>query len=114
MNRRRFLMSGISATAVFGRAWTASGRTNHYLPKSDTHYRRVQSYVEDVPVPGYRWASDAAYERFRDIKYGVRLHWGPYSILGEPGESWPFLRMSYAERQRYQALYKVWNPRGFD
>jgi alpha-L-fucosidase len=114
MNRRRFLMGGISAAAFFNRAWAAGDRRNHYLPKSDTHYRRVQSYVEDVPVPEYRWASDAAYERFRDIKYGVRLHWGPYSILGEPGESWPFLKMSYAERQRYQSLYKTWNPRDFN
>ncbi len=114
MNRRRFLMSGISAAAVFNRVWAAGERRNHYLPKSDTHYRRVQSYVEDVPVPEYRWASDAAYERFRDIKYGVRLHWGPYSILGEPGESWPFLKMSFVERQRYQTLYKTWNPSGFN
>jgi len=114
MNRRRFLMSSISATAALSRAAAASDRVNHYLPTSDTHYRRVQSYVEDVPVPEYRWASDAAYERFRDIKYGVRLHWGPYSILGQPGESWPFLKMSFAERQRYQAMYQTWNPRGFN
>ncbi len=114
MNRRRFLMSSISATAAFKRVWAAGDRANHYLPKSDTHYRRVQSYIEDIPVPEYQWASDAAYERFRDLKYGVRLHWGPYSILGEPGESWPFLQMSHAERQRYQALYKTWNPRGFN
>lgn len=110
MNRRHFLMSGISATAAF----SATARTNHYLPKTDSHYRRVQSYVEEIPVPEYRWASGAAYERFRDIKYGVRLHWGPYSILGQPGESWPFLKMPFADRQRYQALYKTWNPRGFN
>jgi alpha-L-fucosidase len=42
------------------------------------------------------------------------LHWGLYSILGGPNESWPFLKMSYPERQRYQALYKTWNPSGFD
>jgi len=114
MNRRRFLVSGISATAVWNRVCPAADRVNHYLPKSDTHYRRVQSYVEDIPVPEYRWASGAAYERFRDIKYGVRLHWGPYSILGQPGESWPFLKMSFAERQQYQAQYKTWNPSGFN
>ncbi|HTQ54119.1 MAG TPA: alpha-L-fucosidase [Bryobacteraceae bacterium] len=112
MNRRRFLISGVSASAAFSRL--AAGRTNHFLPASDTHYRRVQSYVENIPVPEYRWASAAAYERFRDIKYGVRLHWGPYSILGQPGESWPFLKMSFAERQRYQEMYRTWNPQGFD
>jgi alpha-L-fucosidase len=114
MNRRSFLTSGFAAVAALQRLRAAGDRKNHRLPASDTHYRRVQSYVEDVPVPEYRWASDAAYERFRDIKYGVRLHWGPYSILGEPGESWPFLKLSFTERQRYQALYKTWNPRGFN
>jgi alpha-L-fucosidase len=113
MNRRHFLMSGIPAAAALRRA-RAADRVNHNLPKSDTHYRKVQSYVEDVPVPEYRWASGTAYDRFRDIKYGVRLHWGPYSILGEPGESWPFLKLSFADRQHYQSLYKTWNPRGFN
>ena len=113
MNRRSFLIRAIPAAAALSRMPGASERRNHHLPTSDTHYRRVQSYVEEIPVPEYRWASDEAYERFRDIKYGVRLHWGPYSILGEPGESWPFLKMSFSERQRYQSMYKTWNPRGF-
>ena len=90
MNRRSFLTSGFAAASALQGLRAAGDRVNHHLPARDTHYRKVQSYVEDVPVPEYRWASDAAYERFRDIKYGVRLHWGPYSILGGPQESWPF------------------------
>jgi alpha-L-fucosidase len=113
MNRRSFLTSGFAAAAALQRL-RAADRENHRLPARDTHYRKTQPYVEDIPVPEYRWASEAAYERFRDIKYGVRLHWGPYSILGEPQESWPFLKMSYPARQRYQAMYKTWNPRGFN
>ena len=113
MKRRSFLTSGLAGAATL-RGLRAGDRVNHHLPARDTHYRKVQSYVEDVPVPEYRWASDAAYERFRDIKYGVRLHWGPYSILGGPQESWPFLKLSYPERQRYQSMYKTWNPRGFN
>jgi alpha-L-fucosidase len=112
MNRRSFLASGLAAAAVM--PVRAADRVNHHLPARDSHYRQTQSYVEDVPVPEYHWASDAAYERFRDIKYGVRLHWGLYSILGEPQESWPFLKMDFAERQRYQAMYQTWNPRGFN
>ncbi len=112
MKRRSFLASGAAAALP---ALRADGvRVPHYLPHSDVHYQRVRAYIEDVPVPEYRWAPDAAYERFRDIKYGVRLHWGPYSILGQSGESWPFLKLSFAERQRYQAMYKTWNPRGFN
>src|ERR1035438_9044340 len=103
MNRRSFLSSGCAAAAALQGLRAAGDRVNHYLPASDVHYRRVQSYVEDIPQSEYRWASGAAYERFRDIKYGVRLHWGPYSILGEPQESWPFLKLSYPERQRYRS-----------
>jgi alpha-L-fucosidase len=114
MNRRTFLSSSLATAAAFQKLRAAGDRVNHRLPATDTHYRRVQSYVEDVPVPEYRWASGPAYERFRDLKYGVRLHWGPYSILGEPQESWPFLKMTCAERQRYQAMYQTWNPRGFN
>ena len=114
MNRRSFLTSGFAAAASLRGLDAAGDRVNHHLPARDTHYRNTRSYVEDVPVPEYRWASDAAYERFRDIKYGVRLHWGLYSILGQPNESWPFLQMSLADRQRYQSMYKTWNPRGFN
>jgi len=112
MNRRSFLTTSLAAAAV--RPGLATDRVNHHLPARDSHYRQTQSYIEDIPVPEYHWASDAAYQRFNDIKYGVRLHWGLYSILGKPKESWPFLEMSFAERQRYQEMYKTWNPQGFN
>jgi hypothetical protein len=41
-----------------------------------------------VPVPEYRYASEAAYERFNDLKYGIRIHWGLYS-LQQTNASWP-------------------------
>ena len=112
MNRRSFLTGSMAAVAA-ARRLGAADRVNHRLPPRDSHYRATQSYVEDIPVPEYHWASEAAYERFNDMKYGVRLHWGLYSILGKPKESWPFLEMSFAERQRYQEIYKTWNPQGF-
>lgn len=86
----------------------------HRLPATDHHYKKVSGYVEEVPVSEYTWASEKAYEDFQDIKFGVRLHWGPYSILQLNGESWGYLRMSYEERQAYQQLYKTWDPQGFD
>jgi alpha-L-fucosidase len=112
MNRRSFLAGSLAAAAA--QRVRGADRVNHRLPVRDSHYRQTQSYIEDVPIPEYQWASDGAYERFRDIKYGVRLHWGLYSILGEAKESWPFLEMPFAERQRYQAMYQTWNPRGFN
>lgn len=86
----------------------------HRLPASDSHYQRVRSYVEDKPIAEYRWASEAAYEAFRDMKYGVRIHWGLYSVAGFTRESWPFLELSYQQKARYNQMYRTWNPGGFD
>ena len=109
MHRRTFLTASLGLPI----SWAAE-RRNHRLPESDVHYRRVRGYVEDVPVPQYQWAPDSAYEAFRDIKYGVRIHWGLYSIWAQPGESWPFLTMPNPKKQAYQQLYHTWNPQGFD
>ncbi len=87
---------------------------NITLPKDDFQYKATKGYVEDVPIAGYQHASPAAYEAFRDLKYGVRIHWGIYSAMQLPDPSWPFLKMSYARKQAYNELYKTWNPSGFD
>jgi alpha-L-fucosidase len=87
---------------------------SHRLPATDQNYARSSGYIEDVPVPEYRWASATAYERFQDMKFGVRIHWGLYSILQQRSESWPFLKMSYADRDKYNLMYRTWNPQGFD
>ena len=83
------------------------------LPRSDGHWRQVQSYVEATPHPDYSQASEAAREAFRDLKFGVRIHWGVYAKLGVDA-SWPFLKMSNEKRQAYQQLYQQFNPTGFD
>ena len=83
------------------------------LPKSDGHYKHTQFYVEENPDADYVHASEAAYEAFRDIKFSIRIHWGVYSMKHIEA-SWPFLRMSHAEKQKYQNLYKEFNPVDFN
>ena len=85
-----------------------------HVPSNDSQIKAVAGYVEDQPIEGYQHASPEAFEAFRDLKYGVRIHWGIYSIPGKPGESWPFLPMTFAAKQTYQNLYKTWNPAGFN
>jgi alpha-L-fucosidase len=121
LQRRQFLSrsgvalaSGLLGTIPSFAASETAGSTAHRLPETDPHYRRVRSYVEETPVPAYRWASEAAYEAFQDMKFGIRIHWGLYSVAGFTRESWPFLDLSYAERAHYNQLYKTWNPTGFD
>ena len=57
---------------------------NIRLPESDDQWKAVKAYVNE-PGPEYRHASESAFEAFRDIKYGVRIHWGLYSTQGVVG-----------------------------
>lgn len=84
------------------------------LPLTDWHYKVVKHYVEDIPDSDYYHASEEAYDAYRDMKFGVRIHWGIYSINQMNGESWGFLELDNAAKQQYQELYKTWNPTGFN
>ncbi len=84
------------------------------LPASDAHFAPVRDYVEAVPDAGYRHAPLAAVEAFKDVKYGVRIHWGLYSARFAGGESWPFLELPFDGKQEYQESYRTWNPIAFD
>ena len=56
------------------------GREPVRAPSSDIMIKEVRSYVETDPVPEYEHASEQAYEAFRDLKFGIRIHWGVYAI----------------------------------
>jgi len=80
------------------------------MPAPPAHGRAEDPNTLDS---SYRHASPEAYERWRDLKYGLRIHWGFYSLFG--GEaSWPVLNMSYARKQEYFDLYEKFNPTEFD
>jgi len=112
MNRRQFLRSAAAFSAVSLRANSAQmAGTIHGFSDSLLKY---EPYVEKDPIPEYRWAPQSAYEAFQDMKFGIRIHWGIYSIWHRGPESWPFLGMSFEDRQAYNNLYKTWNPAGFD
>ena len=64
--------------------------------------------------PPRRHASPAAYDQFRAMKYGVRIHWGLYSMLPASRESWSFLPLPDPDRQAYVDSYKKWDASGFD
>ena len=110
MNRRDFLYSS-AALALASSTRLRADSSQHQFPESEL---RSTPYIEETPVPEYHHAPQSAYEAFRDMKFGVRIHWGIYSIWHRGRESWPFLSMSFADRQQYQQLYRTWNPAGFD
>ncbi len=112
MNRRDFMAATAAAAAASASSTllpaSAQSMVNAGAPANP------DPYIEQVPVPDYRHASPAAYEAFQDMKFGARIHWGIYSIWHRGAESWPYLTMSFEDRQRYNSLYQTWNPVGFD
>lgn len=85
-----------------------------YLPDTDVHWKWVRHWIEREPLPGYRQASEAARERFRDLKFGVRIHWGLYSLWHLQHESWEFLKMEPKRKAEYLGLAKSFDPKRFD
>lgn len=63
----------------------------------------------------YLHAGNAALDKLLDWKFGIRIHWGIYSILGDGRESWNLSELrDPAYRALYEQLYRSWNPNGFD
>jgi alpha-L-fucosidase len=112
MHRRDFLTSAtaLAATSLCS-SFSQSQNSEEAFPPSQLNN---VPYIESEPVPEYHYAPSSAYEAFNDMKFGVRIHWGIYSIWHRGAESWPFLKMSFEDRARYNDLYKTWNPHLFD
>jgi len=113
MNRRDFLASTSAFAALAPMpSWARQRGTSKSFPEKVL--QGDSPYVEREPVAGYHNAPASAVESFLDMKFGARVHWGIYSIWHRGAESWPFLEMSFEDRQKYNQLYKTWNPAGFD
>jgi alpha-L-fucosidase len=112
MNRREFLASTAALAAVS--AYPSFGQSSSPAQGFPLYLLEKDPYVETQPISDYHPAPVQAYEAFQDMKFGIRIHWGIYSIWHRGPESWPFLLMSLEDRQKYNNLYKSWNPAGFD
>jgi len=104
----------VLAAAASGTALAFADDARERTLRLPEHESRKNAYVELNPDPDYRHASADAYRVFNRMKYGVRIHWGLYSMLPFARESWTFLELTDAERQKYLALSGQWNPQGFD
>jgi alpha-L-fucosidase len=112
MNRRDFIVSATAVTATS--AYPVLAQAPDLVHGFSTSMLRDVDYIETTPIAEYHHASARAYEAFQDMKFGIRIHWGIYTIWHRGAESWPFLPMSFEDRQTYNSLYKTWNPAGFD
>jgi alpha-L-fucosidase len=112
MTRREFLASSAALTATS--AYPDLVQEPNLSQGFPASLLQHDPYIENQTIAAYHSAPIEVYEAFRDMKFGVRIHWGIYSIWHRGAESWPFLKMSQEDRNKYNALYKTWNPAGFD
>lgn len=87
----------------------------------------MQVLAQDNTTDGYVWPTDSAVleklDRWQDLKFGVLLHWGLYSLPGIV-ESWPLCNEDWvvrpegsvyeAYKQWYWGLASEFNPIGFN
>ncbi|MEO8996428.1 MAG: alpha-L-fucosidase [Nitrosospira sp.] len=112
MNRREFLASTAALAATS--AYPTLAQSPEHIEGFPARWLRDVPYIEKTPIVEYHSAPASAQEAFLDMKFGARIHWGIYSIWHRGNESWPFLKMSFEDRMKYNSLYKTFNPVGFD
>ena len=61
----------------------------------------------------YRHAGKEALEQWWDWKYGLRIHWGVYSMVGS-NASWDMAYKGAKYKNDYNQLYRKFNPTEFD
>jgi len=62
---------------------------------------------------GYEHAGKESLEKWQDWKYGLRIHWGVYSVLGLEASN-PLIDASKEFQKIYHTLYQMFNPTDFD
>ena len=63
--------------------------------------------------PSYRHAPQAAIEDFKDRKFGIRIHWGLYCLIGSDA-SWALAGANKQFWDMYNVFYQFFNPTSFD
>jgi len=75
----------------------------------------VWTKLPDEIDPDYEYCSEKGYEKFLDMKFGLFMHWGQYSVLGLT-ESWTANGQICPQYwwETYYTLYQSFNPTDFD
>jgi alpha-L-fucosidase len=71
------------------------------------------SYHAGADLSGYKHASLAAVEAWKDRKFGMRIHWGVYAVLGLDA-SMPLIGADREFHTIWFTLFQAFNPTQFD
>lgn len=63
--------------------------------------------------PSYHHAPSSAIEAFKDRKFGIRIHWGLYCMIGSDA-SWALAGANQQFWDTYNVFYQFFNPTNFD
>src|SRR5271165_6695516 len=62
--------------------------------------------------PSYHHAPQSAIEAFKDRKFGIRIHWGLYCMIGSDA-SWALAGANKQFWDTYNVFYQFFNPTSF-
>ncbi|HEV2351695.1 MAG TPA: alpha-L-fucosidase [Terriglobia bacterium] len=130
MNRRTFVTHSLMGNALLGLGPTlastpdlgpAQATVESQQPdesrfqelKSRLDFEAMQRGWAKTVDPDYHHAPAESVEAFQDLKFGIRVHWGLYSMIGSH-ESWGLAGANREFWNIYNILYQFFNPIGFD
>ena len=130
MRRRNFLESSIAAAAgVCGVSPIVKdsgliARTQEAKPEpcSESRYQALKARLDRGAMErgwaksvdaDYQHAPQVAIDAFKDLKFGIRIHWGLYCMIGSH-ESWGLAGANQQFWNVYNILYQFFNPVGFN
>jgi len=129
MRRRSFLESSIAVMSGLGPASSgmkgavsAVGAATDEEPCSESRYKVLNALLDREAMqrgwartvdPDYQHAPQSAIDAFQDLKFGIRIHWGLYCLIGSH-ESWGLAGANPQFWKIYNVLYQFFNPTDFD
>ena len=124
MRRRQFLNKSIAASgSLFGLDKAIAFGESREQGKNQTSNKPTRGPVFDwhdlergfpkTVSPGYHHAPEEAVEAWKDQKFGIRIHWGLYCLIGSDA-SWCLPHSTREFQNIYNTLYEFFNPTDFD
>ncbi len=129
MQRRQFLGKSLAAAGAWegigqalkpsvGEAVESGGR--EVGPCAYSHYQESEGLASEkwsrgpnTVDPDYHHAPQTAIEAFKDLKFGIRIHWGLYCLIGSH-ESWALAGANREFQNIYNVLFQFFNPTDFN
>ena len=130
MKRRHFLTRSLAAGPLIcglgGKENPALAETTPQVfaepPEGESRYRQLDKALDREAMQRgflptvdarYHHAPQAAIEAFKDLKFGIRIHWGLYCLIGSDA-SWALAGADKRFWDAYNVLYQFFNPTDFD